>query len=154
MQQGGIVVNLFLNGCARTAFLANQRFVYVRDDTATSDCCLYQTIEFLVSSDGQLQMTRCDTLHLKIFRCISRQLQNLGCKIFKNSCRIHCCCCSNTSMTRSPIFEMSVNPSHGKLKSSSCRSGYCFGLSLTRIFTRFTASHFETCNTMTTTDSE
>lgn len=45
--------------------------------TSTSDRGLDEWIQLLVSSDGQLQVARGDTLHFKIFGRISCQLQHL-----------------------------------------------------------------------------
>lgn len=57
--------------------LANQRFMDMRDDTTASDRCLDQTVQLLVSADGQLQMPGGDTLHLQVLGRVSGQLQDL-----------------------------------------------------------------------------
>ena len=45
--------------------------------TATSNGCLDQTVELFITTDGQLQMTRRDTLHFQIFASITSQFQYL-----------------------------------------------------------------------------
>lgn len=50
----------------------------VRDDTTSRDGSLDKRVELLVSADGELQVTRCDTLHLEVLACVPRQLQDLG----------------------------------------------------------------------------
>jgi len=74
-----------LTGSSRASLLADQRLVDMRDDSSTSDGSLDQGIQFLVSSDGQLQMSRGDSLHLQIFGCISGQLEHLSGQVLQNS---------------------------------------------------------------------
>lgn len=49
------------------ALLANERFVDVWNDTTTGNSCFDKAVQFFVTTDGQLQMTRGDTLHFQIF---------------------------------------------------------------------------------------
>ena len=59
--------------------------------TTAGDCRFDERIKLLISSDGELQMTWGDTLHLEIFRSITRQLQHLK----QNACMLtsgHCMC--------------------------------------------------------------
>lgn len=72
-----------LDRCSGTAFLPNERFVNVRDDTTTSNGRFDKTVQLFVSSDGELKMPGSDTLHLEILRCVASQLQHLNMKIIK-----------------------------------------------------------------------
>lgn len=49
----------------------------VGDDTAAGNGGLDEGVQFLVTTDGQLQMAWGDTLHLQIFGSIPGQFQNL-----------------------------------------------------------------------------
>lgn len=60
-----------------STLLSDERLVDVGNDTATSDCCLDQAVEFLVSANGELEMARRDALDLQVLRCVSSQLENL-----------------------------------------------------------------------------
>lgn len=42
--------------------------------TSSSDCCLDEGIQLLVTTDGELQVTGSDTLHLQVFGGVARQL--------------------------------------------------------------------------------
>lgn len=63
------------------SLLSDERLVNMWNDTATSDGCLNQTVELLVSANGELKMARCDTLDFQILRCVAGQLENLE-KVF------------------------------------------------------------------------
>lgn len=56
------------------ALLPNEGFVDVGNDTSSSNCCLDKGVQLLVTTDGQLQVTGSDTLHLQVFGGITRQL--------------------------------------------------------------------------------
>lgn len=56
------------------ALLSNEGFVDVGNDTSSSNCCLDKGIQLFVTSDGQLQVTGSDTLHLQVFGGVTRQL--------------------------------------------------------------------------------
>jgi len=50
-----------------SSFLPDEGFVDVRNDTSSCNGCLDQGVQFLVSSNSQLQMPWGDSLHLQIF---------------------------------------------------------------------------------------
>lgn len=60
-----------------SSLLADEGLVDVRNDTTSGNGCLDQAVEFFISSDGELEMARCDTLHLQILRGIASQLEHL-----------------------------------------------------------------------------
>lgn len=49
----------------------NQRLMNMRDNSSTSNSRSNDIIQLLISSDGQLQMSWGNSLHLQIFTCIS-----------------------------------------------------------------------------------
>ena len=52
--------------------------VDVGDDTTTGDRGLDERVELLVTTDGELQVARGDTLDLEVLGGVSRELKNLG----------------------------------------------------------------------------
>ena len=65
------------------ALLVDKGLVDVGDDTTTSNGGLDQSVQFLITANGELQMAGSDTLHLKILGSVTGQLENL-CKDRKN----------------------------------------------------------------------
>ena len=59
------------------ALLANKGFVDVRNDTTASNGGLDEGVQFFVTTDGKLQMSGSDTLHLQILGGVTGQLENL-----------------------------------------------------------------------------
>lgn len=59
-------------------WLVDQGLVNVRDDTTTGDGGFDECVEFLVSSDGQLQVSRGDAFHLEILGGIPCQFEHFG----------------------------------------------------------------------------
>lgn len=64
--------------------LADEGLVDVRDDTSAGDCGLDHVIKFLVTSDGELQVTRSDTLHLQILARVAGELEDLGGQVLED----------------------------------------------------------------------
>ena len=58
--------------------LVDQRLVDVRDHAAARDRGLDERVELLVTTDGELQVARGDTLDLEVLGGVSRELKNLG----------------------------------------------------------------------------
>jgi hypothetical protein len=78
--------------------------VDVRDDTTAGNGALDEGVKLLISTDGQLQVARSDTLHLEIFTRISSQLQNLCCQVLQDGGRIDCCSSTNTTVCLCPLL--------------------------------------------------
>lgn len=58
----------------------------VRQDTTLSDCDVTQKfVQFLIVSNGELEMTRDDTGLLVVTSGVTSEFENFGRKIFKNS---------------------------------------------------------------------
>jgi len=75
---------LGLFGDRTVALFANQRLVDVRDDAASGNGRLDEGVQLFVSSDGELQVTGSDTLHLQIFGSVACQLKNLSCQVLED----------------------------------------------------------------------
>lgn len=71
--------------------LVNQTLMDVWDNTSSSNGSLDQRIQLLISSDGKLQMSWCNSLHLKILGCVTSQLENLCTTIGQRKVRCDVC---------------------------------------------------------------
>ena len=79
------------------SLLSDQRLVDVGDDPASSNGCLDQGVQLLVTTDGQLEMSRSDPLHLEILGCVPGQLKHLSGEILKDSRAVDSCSGSNSA---------------------------------------------------------
>lgn len=68
--------------------LEQQRTVDTRQNTTISDSGANQSVEFLVTTDGELQVTRCDTLDFEILGGVACQFEDFGSEVFENGCDI------------------------------------------------------------------
>ena len=60
------------------------------DDTTASDGCLDQSVEFLVTSDGQLKMSWSNSLDFQIFRSVTCEFQDLSGEVLEDSSTVDC----------------------------------------------------------------
>lgn len=72
-------------GFLRLGRFVDQRLVDVRDHTTAGDGGLDECVKFFVSSDGKLQVARCDTLYFKILTCVTGQFEYLCREVLQNS---------------------------------------------------------------------
>ncbi len=67
------------------ASLSDQKvLVDVGNDTSASNGSLDEEVEFLVSSDGELEMSGGDSSDFEVLRSVSSQLEDLSGQVFKN----------------------------------------------------------------------
>lgn len=62
----------------------------VGDDTTTSDGGLDESVELLIASDGELEVTRCDSFHLKVLAGVSSELEDLSGQVLEDSSCVNC----------------------------------------------------------------
>ncbi|CAN6309399.1 unnamed protein product [Urochloa humidicola] len=96
--------------------LVDQGLVDVRDDTSASNGALDEGVELLISTDGQLQVARGDTLDLQVLASIPSQLQNLGCQVLQDGSRVDCCSGTNTTVCLGPLLQLAVDTANRELK--------------------------------------
>ena len=71
------------------ASLANEKvLVDVGDDTSTGNGSLDEEVEFLVSSDGELEMSGGDSPDFEVLGSVTSQLENLSSKVLKDCCGV------------------------------------------------------------------
>lgn len=56
----------------------------VRDHTTTGDGSFNESVQFFVSSDGKLEMTRRDALHFQILTGVPSQFQYLSREVLQD----------------------------------------------------------------------
>jgi|LauGreDrversion4_2_1035121.scaffolds.fasta_scaffold376394_1 hypothetical protein len=88
----------------------------VRDHTTASNGGLDESVELLIASDCELEVSGCDSLHLEILAGVSGELKNLSCQVLEDSCSINGRCGSNSAVSANSTLQESVNSSNGELK--------------------------------------
>lgn len=72
--------SLGLFGC-----LKDESLVDVRDDTTASNSGLDESVELLIASNSELQMSGSNSLNLKILRSVAGKLEDLSSQVLENS---------------------------------------------------------------------
>lgn len=128
-----------------TRLFADERFVDVRNDATAGDRCLDETVQLLVTTDGELQMSGRDSLYFEILGSVSRQLEHLSSQVFQDSRTINSSGGADSSVRRRPRLEMSMNSADGELETGFSGPGHGLGLHFTGILACFAACHFRFC---------
>ena len=88
----------------------------VGDNTTTSNGSLDQSIQFFVSPDSQLQVTRCDTLDLQIFAGVSSQFQDLSSEVLQDGRCVDSGGGTNTVSLVDRVLQETMDTTNGELK--------------------------------------
>ena len=106
----------------------------VRDHTTTGDGRLDERVELLITSDGQQQVSRRDSLDLEVLRSVTGELQNLGSQVLEDGGAVDGGRGADSAVGTDPGLEESVDSSNGELKQVSIlfnRQNYFHGPKLT-----------------------
>lgn len=87
----------------------------VGDDTSASDGCLDQGVQLFVTSDGELEMSGCDSLDLEVLGGITSELQDLSGQVLEDSCRVDGSSCADSLGLSHSSFDESVDSSDREL---------------------------------------
>ena len=87
----------------------------VWDNTTTSNCGLDQSVKLFISSDGEQEMSWCDSLHLQVLRGVTGELEDFGSKVLKDSSTVDGRGGSNSAIGTDSGFQESMNSSDGEL---------------------------------------
>ena len=98
-----VVFNVKSVGRGRSArlllvLLHDEGFVDVRDDTTAGDGRLDQRVELLVTSDGEQQVSRRDSLDLEVRRGVTGEPQNLGGQVLEDGGAVDSGCSSYSAV--------------------------------------------------------
>ena len=87
----------------------------VRDNTTSSNSSLDKSVELFVTSDGEQQVSRSDSLNLEILRSISSELKNLSGEVLKDSSTVDGRSSSYSGVGTDSALKESVDSSNGEL---------------------------------------
>ena len=102
----------------RALLLPDERLVDVRDHTTTSDSGLDQSVQLLVSPDGELEMSGRDPLHLEILTGVAGQLEDLGGEVLQDGGAVHGGSGAHPAAAEGAGLEVTVDPKNISIKSS------------------------------------
>jgi len=94
------------------------------DNSTSSNSGLNKCIQFFISTNCELQMPRCNTLHLEIFASITCQLKYLCSEIFKDSRCVNSCSCTYTLALLDGALQKTVDTTYWKLRTTSGVGGF------------------------------
>lgn len=95
----------------------------VGDDTAAGNSGLDQTIKFLISSNGKLQVAGGYTLDLEILAGISGELENFRREVLEDGGRVDGSGGSHTLLATDAVFQVAMDSANWELKAGSRGSG-------------------------------
>jgi len=104
-----IAAALFLGG------FHNKCLMNMWNNTSTSDGSLDQSIKFFVSSDSQLEMSWCDSLHFKILRSVTCEFENFSCEILEDRSTVNCGGGTNSGVGTYSALQESMNSTDWEL---------------------------------------
>ena len=62
----------------------------VRDHTTASNSSLDKSVELFITSDCELEVSGCDSFHLKILACVASEFEDLSGQVLEDCCSIDC----------------------------------------------------------------
>lgn len=95
--------------------LHDEGLVDVRDNTTSSNGSLDESVELLVTSDGEQQVSGSDSLNLKILWGVSCKLKYLSSKVFKDSSTVDSWGGTYSRVGADSAFKESVDSTDGEL---------------------------------------
>jgi len=124
------------------SLLADEALVDMRDNSASGNGRLDERVQLLVTTDGELQVARRDTLHLEILGRVAGQLENLSGEVLEDGGAVHGGGGADTSVRGGPVLQVTVDPAHGELKSGASRPRHGLGLGFARVLSCLASGHF------------
>lgn len=95
----------------------------VRDNTTTGDSRLDERVELLVTTDGELEMARRDTLHLEILGGVARQLKNFCRQVLEDGRCVHGRSGTDALVLAGEALQETVDTTNGELQAGAARPG-------------------------------
>ena len=96
--------------------LDDESLVDVRDDTTAGDSRLDEGVELLVTSDGEQQVSRRDSLDLKILGGVAGKLEDLGGEVLKDGSTVDGRGGTDSAVGAHSALQESVDSSDGELQ--------------------------------------
>jgi len=101
--------------------LADEGLVDVGDDAAAGDGRLDERVQLFVSTNGQLQVTRSDTLHLQVLRSVASQLENLSGQVLEDGGGVDGGGGADATVGGRAVLQVTVDTTHGELEAGARR---------------------------------
>ena len=142
LQKGRLVCvgyrNLLRFARSRAGLLLGQKnCLDVRENTTLSDGhTVEELVQFLVITDGQLQVTRDDTRLLVVLGRVPGELKDLSGQVLKNGRQVHGGTGTN-ALSVVTLADESVDTAHGELKSRPAGAGLRLATNLTTLSLAF-----------------
>lgn len=92
----------------------------VGDHTTAGNGSLDQGVELLVASDGELEVSRSNSFHLKVLRGVAGKLKNLSSEVLEDSGSVDGRSGSNSAVSVNSALQESMNSSNGELYEERC----------------------------------
>ena len=89
----------------------------VGDDTSASDGSLDESVKLFVSSDGQLEMSWCDSLDLQVLGSVSSELQHLSSEVLEDGSAVDSRSGSNSGVSAHSALQESMDSADWELYS-------------------------------------
>ena len=88
----------------------------MRDDSSSSNGGHDQSVELLISSDSELEMSGSNSLNLKVLRSVTGELKNLSGEVLKDGSTVDSGSGSDSAVGTDSSLQKSVDSSNGELK--------------------------------------
>ena len=87
----------------------------VWDDTSAGDGGLDESVELLITSDGKLQVSWGDSLHLEVLGSVTGELENLSGQVLEDGSAVNCGSGSDSAVGAHSALQDSVDSSNWEL---------------------------------------
>ena len=88
----------------------------VRDDATARDGRLDERVELLVTTDGELEVARRDTLDAEVLRRVAGELQHLSSEVLEDGGRVDGSGGANAALGRDAELEVAVDTANRELE--------------------------------------
>jgi len=96
--------------------LADKRLVDVGDDTTAGNGGLDESVELLVTTDGELQVAGGDTLDLQVLGGVTGKLEDLSGQVLEDGSAVDGSSSTDTTTSVAAVLEEAVDTADGELE--------------------------------------
>lgn len=122
--------------------LEQQCAIDVREDTTERDGCANERVQFFVTSDRELQVSRGDALDLEVLGRVTREFEDFGGQVFEDGSHVDCGVGGDAHFALRARFEETLYTTAGKLG----RVSVVVLVDLRAVQTRKTRAQSEKCD--------
>ena len=97
----------------------------MRQDTTKGNGGADERVEFLITANGELQVTRRDALDVEILCGIAGQFEHLGRQILEHSGEVDGRLGADAGLVAGDVAEMTFHPAAGELQTGLCAVRLC-----------------------------